>query len=516
MEVELKLSIEPRHIDTLRQLPLLQQYASAPPRTVQMADIYFDTPGLAIRNSNAGLRVREIDGAWIQTLKGGGSVTSGLHSRYEWEATVAGPQPELDALRKLVDPHSAWARLLREPGLDASLEKAFTTTIRRTIWDVRLPQGDLVEFALDEGSIACRDQTVEVSEIELELKSGAPEQLFDFALKLMDHLPLRLSNSSKAARGYGMYQAQATTAVRAQPVRLARALTVEEGFRVIAANCLSQIQGNEAAVLAGGNPEGVHQMRVGLRRLRSALKLFKDIAPCPPDLQAELSWLGDELGQARDWEVLQEATLPRIAAALPEQTATLEALKQASEKLVHEKQRQAAAAVASPRFARLALTFGAWLTGKRWRATLQGNRQRKLKAPLTKFSRQALARDQAALLRRGRHLAHADPAARHRLRIAAKKARYASEFFHSLYPRKRVKTYVATLTELQDALGWLNDAAVADRLLAELQQSQASSTELAGAAGFARGYLGAAPELEQPELLKLWKRFAGTRPPYRK
>src|SRR3954452_14200531 len=110
MEVELKLSIEPRHLDALRQLDLLREYASAPPRTLQMADIYFDTPDLAIRNSNAGLRVREADGTWIQTLKGGGSVASGLHRRYEWESGVAGPQPELDALRKLVDPHSAWAK----------------------------------------------------------------------------------------------------------------------------------------------------------------------------------------------------------------------------------------------------------------------------------------------------------------------------------------------------------------------------------------------------------------------
>jgi inorganic triphosphatase YgiF len=381
---------------------------------------------------------------------------------------------------------------------------------------MRLPQGDVVEFALDEGSIACGGQTSAVSEIELELKSGAPEHLFDFALQLMEHVPLRLSNSSKAARGYAMYRPQPPAAVRARPVRLARELTVEEGFRVIVANCLAQVQGNEAAVLDGRDPDGIHQMRVGLRRLRSALKLFKDVAPCPPDLLAELSWLSGELGQARDWEVLLGSTLPRMSTALPEQAGALAPLEQACATSVHEKHRQAADAVASARFARLALAFGAWLTGKRWRGARQGRRHKKLQAPLTRFSRKVLAQDQAALLRRGRRLAHADPAARHRLRIAAKKTRYASEFFQSLYPRKRIKPYVATLTELQDALGWLNDAAVADGLLASLPQADAASAELAGAAGFARGYLQAAPGLEQPELLKLWKRFAHTRPPCRK
>jgi CHAD domain-containing protein len=257
-------------------------------------------------------------------------------------------------------------------------------------------------------------------------------------------------------------------------------------------------------------------MRVGLRRLRAALKLFRNLAPCPPDLLAELSWLGGELGQARDWEVLLGSTLPRIATALPDQAAALAPLTQACESIVQEKHRQAADALASARFARLTLAFGAWLTGRRWRGGRQGRRQKKLQAPLTQFSRQVLARDQAALLRRGRRLAHADAAARHRLRIAAKKTRYASEFFQSLHPRKRVKPYVATLTELQDALGWLNDAAVADGLLTTLQQTGTDSAALSGPAGFARGYLHAAPALELPELLKLWKRFARTRPPCRK
>jgi inorganic triphosphatase YgiF len=517
MEVELKLSIEPRHLDTLRQLALLREYASAPPRALQMADIYFDTPDLAIRNSNAGLRVREADGAWIQTLKGGGSVASGLHSRYEWESGVAGPQPELDTLRKLVDPHSAWAKLLNEPGFDARLEKAFTTTIQRTIWDLHLPQGDWVECALDEGSISCRGQTSAVSELELELKSGAPEDLFDFALQLMDHIPLRLSNSSKAARGYAMYQPQVPAAVRATPIKLARELTVEEGLRVILANCLSQLQGNEAVVLDGRDPEGIHQMRVGLRRLRSALKLFRKLAPCSPDLLAELSWLADELGQARDWEVLQGSTLPRLAAALPEQASMLAALIEVGEQTVHEKHRQAADAITSARFSRLTLALGAWMIGKRWRGASKGRLQKKLQAPLIRFARKVLARDQAALQRRGRHLAHADAAARHRLRIAAKKTRYASEFFQSLYPRKRAKPYVAALTELQDTLGWLNDAAVANGLLEALQQTAGpANPELAGAAGFARGYLGTVPKLAQPELLKQWQRFTRTRPLSRK
>lgn len=515
MEIELKLLAEPRHLPALRQLPLLQQYASAPPRTLHLRDIYFDTPGLAIRDSNAGLRVRQVEGAWIQTLKGGGSVASGLHSRHEWESLVTGPQPDLAALCMLLDRHSSWSRLLRQPDVAASLEAAFTTDIRRTLWELRLPQGDLVEFVLDEGSIECRGEKSSVCEIEIELKSGAPEHLFDFALSLLDAIPLRLSNSSKAARGYGLYRPEAPAIVRAAPLRLARELTVEEGLRVIVGNCLAHIQGNEAAVVDGSDPEGIHQMRVGLRRLRSALKLFRGRAPCPPQLLAELAWLGDAQGQARDWEVLQGVTLPRLAPLVSE-PATLALLQPAIGAIAAEHHRQAASAVASERFARLMLGLGGWYVGARWRGPHSGRRQRKLDAPLVKFARKVMARDQAALLRKGRRLPQADPAERHRVRIAAKKTRYASEFFQSLQPSKRVRPYIAALADLQDTLGWLNDAAVADGLLASLQQPGSATAELAGAAGFARGYLSAAPALAQAELLTSWKRFVRTRAPCRK
>ncbi|TCS37446.1 inorganic triphosphatase YgiF [Paucimonas lemoignei] len=515
MEVELKLTIDPRHAATLRQLSWLQAYAKAPARTLDMADIYFDTADLAIRNSNAGLRVREVDGARVQTLKGGGGVASGLHSRHEWESTVAGPQPELDALRKLVDPHSAWAKLLEEPGLDARLEKAFTTSIKRTVWDLQLPDGDLVELALDEGSISCRDRTIPVSEIELELKSGLPEHLFDLGLKLMEHIPLRLATSSKAARGYDLFQAQVPTAVRARPIQLAREMNVEDGVRVIVTNCLAQIQGNEAAVLDGHDPDAIHQMRVGLRRLRSTLKLFGKLAPCPPDLLAELCWLGDALGEGRDWEVLVDSTLPRIIDALPEQVQALTQLHQACAITAQEKRRQAIDAVASPRFATLALNLGAWLTGKRWRDAGRKANSKKLQASLPEFSDKVLKRRHATLLQRGRRLARANAETRHRLRIAAKQARYAGEFCQSLYPPKRIKNYVAALTGLQDALGWLNDAAVAADLLKTWQQTGATDPALAGTAEFVRGYLCAAADMEQPELLKLWTRFTKTRQPYR-
>jgi CHAD domain-containing protein len=79
-------------------------------------------------------------------------------------------------------------------------------------------------------------------------------------------------------------------------------------------NCLEHIQRNEVAVVEGHDPETLHQMRVGVRRLRSALKLFATVAPCPPALLEDIDWLGMELGAARDWDVLLSSTLARMDA----------------------------------------------------------------------------------------------------------------------------------------------------------------------------------------------------------
>lgn len=85
--------------------------------------------------------------------------------------------------------------------------------------------------------------------------------------------------------------------------------------RLRGAGCLAQVHANERGVVAGHDPSSVHQMRVGLRRLRSARDLFAPVIPAFPGLDDELRWIASELGAARDWEVLARSTLERAAAS---------------------------------------------------------------------------------------------------------------------------------------------------------------------------------------------------------
>lgn len=563
MEVELKLLLASEDVAALRAHPLLAQYALHAVHELDMSDTYFDTADLRLARNRAGLRVRGIaagaNGArlpdhesgrhWNQTFKAGGDVVAGLHRRHEWETRLSGPAPDLEALRAVVDGKGPWRKLLREAangaggngkradgaagngavangaaagGLaeqagtaalpPAGLLPLFSSTVKRSVWELRLPQGDEVEFVLDIGELRSEQggdafRSEPVCEIEMELKSGEPLHLFDFALALLQDIPLQIGNLSKAERGYALFAPQPPAARKAAPLKLTRRMSIEKAFMAIAGNCLEHIQGNEAGVLRNDG-ESLHQMRVGLRRLRSALAQFRELLALPEPLMKELDWLGGQLGPARDWDVMAASTLPRAAPAMPDADSFAE-LRLAAEYKSEEMQAAAAGALASSRYARLSLGLARCLRSRCWREELDDAGRRRLKQPASALARRMLVDGRRRLLKRGKKLAGASARARHRVRIAAKKDRYASEFFRSLYPGKKGQRYIRALAGLQDELGWRNDAAVADGLLRALPDGQA---HLETPAAFLRGYLAARQRGGKRQLIKAWKKFSHTRP----
>src|SRR5471030_3186884 len=475
MEIELKLALDPAANATLRQHPLLAKHADGGARDAQLLARYFDTSDFYLRQHGAGLRVRKVDGEWIQTMKAGGGVQAGLHARNEWEGPVARAWPNLNKLRKIIDGDgdggADWSSLLDAPGLAERLQAQFAVRVERTTWDLHV-DGAAIEMVLDVGAVEHNSASDPINEIELELKSGQPETLYRFALQLLEDLPLRLDADG----------------------------TLADAMLAIFHNCLQHIQRNEAGVIHSDNAESVHQMRVGVRRLRSALKLFDASAPCPPELVQDIEWLGGELGGARDWDVLSTSTLQRASQALAASKQVM-ALQTLMLERVRAQRRLAVAAITSARYTRLLLSLAAWLI-----ETAAGSDA--LQQPVRGYARATVKRKHQKLLQRGARIADAnaelDAGALHRTRIAGKQARYALEFFQSLYRSKRVRPYLAALSNLQDELGRHNDLVVADRLLEELEQEQPAQ---AGAIAFVRGYLLAQQGSDQPEVRKAWKAF---------
>lgn len=521
MEIELKLSLAPQDASRLRAHPLLAQSAQGP-LVLQMHDIYVDTPDLQLCRHQAGLRVRQVDGRWVQTLKAGGTVSGGLHSRHEWEGEVPGPQPDLAALDAAIGRKQPIRALLRQDAIRDALRPVFTTRIERTVWQLRTPQGDQIECVLDQGVIergadgAAR--SVAVSEIELELKQGQAASLFDVALALLQEVPLQLGHMSKAERGYRLAAPQPLRAVKAQPLALDAAMSVEQAFLAIAGNCLEQVSGNQDGVAAGADVESVHQMRVGLRRLRSALGMFKSLLTLPDALKGELDWLGGALGEARDWDVLAGNTLAQLDGEAATDAAALAAAAHAQARLKHV---EAAQAVTSARCTACMLGLQRWLQARAWRDSCSVRQVRRLDAPVSPFAHATVRKDQRRLMKRGKRLLHASPQQRHQVRIAAKKTRYATEFFASLFAASTVQPYVGRLSALQDELGWLNDVQVADRLLQQLPDVQADQADQSAQDGlrlhaaFIRGYLAARAQAQGTDgrMHKAWRRFKAARLP---
>ncbi|WP_432382354.1 CHAD domain-containing protein [Duganella sp. P38] len=494
MEVELKLLLPPEHNEHVLRHPLLGE----PARVQHLAARYFDTPDLHLLRHGAGLRVRKVDGEWIQTMKAGGSVQSGLHSRNEWEGPVDRAWPRLGKLRKLIGDDEHWLSLLAAANLKEGLEPLFLVDVQRHLWELE-SEGNRIEVALDIGHIERQGRQLAVNEIELELKDGDPAGLYTFALQLLDDLPLRLSNINKAQRGYLLVRETGHAPFRAQALALDADASLAAAFPAVLGNCLEQIQRNEVAVVEGSDPETLHQMRVGVRRLRSALKLFEPVAPCPPALLEDVRWLGEQLGAARDWDVLVSSTLSRVAAQPGDGNAMME-LQALALDTAHARRSAAAQAVLSPRYTRLMLTLGAWMLQT---APL-------LNGAAADFSRQTLRHQHKSLLKRARRMSDDDPASAHRTRIAAKRGRYALEFFHALYRRKGTRAYLKTLAAVQEELGQHNDLVVAAELLRELALRH---PQAAAATQFARGYLVAQQAAQSADLDDIRSRLHALRLP---
>lgn len=245
----------------------------------------------------------------------------------------------------------------------------------------------------------------------------------------------------------------------------------------------AQLAANRAALAAGYEVECIHQLRVGARRLRSALKLFgrRDPAVRRPPFLPALHELIAHAGAARDLDVLLDRTLPRLAAGGNDPSAVAELARHYDGER-HRAQARILEALADPRCAALLLAIDGWTAG------LPVLDSPALAVPIARLAPRLLARAARRLRRRGRHLAGLSPADRHTARIAAKQLRYAGEFLASLYPADAVHPWLHALAQLQDTLGDLNDLATLDaRLFAEPPTGHASATArvrtLAAAAG---------------------------------
>lgn len=200
IETELKLRMPPRMNAVLRRW-MATHFPDTPPKTEQLTSIYYDTPDLALAAHGIGLRLRKVDGQWIQTVKLGEKTGAGLHQRPELEAAVDGPTLERN---RITDQHVQ--QLLTDDAVAPALAPLLNMDIKRTSWTLQDNQNNTLEICLDHGLIHTQDQTLKLNEVEIELKQGDVNGVFDMALRLAQSFPLIPDPQSKAERGYALFR----------------------------------------------------------------------------------------------------------------------------------------------------------------------------------------------------------------------------------------------------------------------------------------------------------------------
>jgi len=468
LEIELKLRLSPEDAGRLKHDPLLASLTVSRSVSRKLFTAYYDTPDLYLQKHQMALRLRHIGKKWIQSIKGGGDAALGLHQRHEWESMVPAGQPDFT---QISDP--ALIRLFDNIDLRGQLRTLFTTDFKRSKRMLCL-DGSEIEFSLDQGVIRTpADSTREICEIELELKSGNVQALYQFALDILHTIPFRLENASKAERGYRLAVDSKPAPVKAEPVRLKAEMKLGEAFKAIAWNCLNHLQGNEAGMLQSEDPEYLHQMRVALRRVRTARRVFARVfdatafAFATPDLK----WLSRSLGAARDWDVFMSETLSEVRDYFHEH-AGISALWEECEQMRQNHNEVAREAIGSTRYTEAMLRLGAQLYAETWFSLpdpqQSESRRARLEWSVKKFADNALSYGHEKLKKYYRKAEGEGTERVHALRIGVKEQRYTAEFFSDLYRRKKVKRYIKFLTVLQETLGAMIDTAVTERLLNEV------------------------------------------------
>lgn len=445
-EIEVKLELDQDGVEVFRRHPLLRDCRSV---SKEQRSTYFDTRKQALRAAGFSLRVRCSEDGCVQTVKEAAS-GAGLFDRPEWEARLAVCEPDLAALQ--ATPIAG----MHLPHLGRKLAPVVTTRVERTVW-MLTHEGSELELALDRGEVRGGDRERPLAEVEIELKRGKRVHALRLARRFAEDVPVRIGVLSKVERGFALADDTFGKLAKAERVGVTPEMSVAEAFTTIVHACLRHFRLNEDLVAGNRDPAALHQVRVAMRRLRSAWSLFRPALRGKEAgrLREELRWFTAITGDARNLDVFI-GRLEQQAVAVP-----LAPLREAREKAYD----RVVAALASRRFRDLMLDLVAWVETGGWR------KDGKAKQPIGPFAERRLDCFWARVCEGGAVLRTCSEEQRHRLRIAIKKMRYATEFLAGLHQRDERKRFVRALEAMQDSLGHLNDVATARDLVEYLPAS---------------------------------------------
>jgi triphosphatase len=402
----------------------------AEPRIEELESLYFDTPQGKLREHGISLRIRRDGKRTLQTIKW--LKHSALFDRGQSETEISGKGPDWKAARG-----TALEPLLGKK-LRRSLKPLFKTKVRRAIYPIATEKAE-IELAIDTGSIEAGRRSEPIRELELELKHGPSSELFRIARELNKSVPARLTLKSKAERGYELLNGGSPVAVKAGEVELCPGTSVVEAFRMIARSCLGQIVANGAGVQSRDS-EALHQIRIGLRRLRAAISFFSNIVAGlqTESIKAELKWVTQESSLTRDLDVYVSEVLAPFCEQHKD-NADFPSLYRDFERRRTEAFGRALDVLQSDRYRDLLIELAAWIEVGSWGNPDDEPGRARNNRPIEIHAAEQMTRRRKKMVKRAKVLPQLEADQCHEFRLAVKKFRYIAEFVISVFPAKKSK-----------------------------------------------------------------------------
>ncbi|MEM7507076.1 MAG: CHAD domain-containing protein [Pseudomonadota bacterium] len=502
-EIELKLNLTEAAEKRMRADRGLAAISTGRPRTIALKSVYFDTVDRRLAAAGIALRLRRQGRDWVQTLKQRGALRHGFSINDEFECPAPGGRLAIAAIPDT----QAQADLKQALGTHA-LGPVCETRFRRTKRHILMP-GAEIEMAIDVGEVTAGELREPLRELELELISGDPAALFMLLRRLLPGGGMRFSTTSKAARGMRLADGAAAptpTARHARRVVLQPEQTIEAAAGDILREALDQIAGNLIFLekIETPDPNGLKQLRIGLRRLRTVLTMLRSQlgGPAAAGLSEEARWLAAELGQVRDLDVaLSEIVEPEMdgdAGFAHLHKALAARRNKARLRLMGE-------VLPSSRVQNFCVDLMAFVETRGWLARGDIGQSIRLAEPAARVARTVLAKRWRKVCRAAEGIADLDIEARHALRKELKKLRYAIEYMRALYPDETVKPFLKNLRKLQTLFGDLNDLAMAEALFLGPAAPAARDPQVQRAVGRILGARGARAELAWVSAQECWE-----------
>ncbi len=469
-EFELKLELSKTRMEDVAAAAASKRFAVANPLRRKTQTVYFDTADQALRQAGISIRLRRSQGAWMQSFKHGTAVQTGISNPTEIETRVPDGKLQLDRI-----PSGKARKQLRKVIGDDKLKPVFRTDYMRSTYRLKSADTD-VELALDDGNIAAQGKKKQICEAELELKAGDVTAMLKIAQHLFAGVPFNFSSCSKAERAYRLIAPdlqETAKPVKASRPELKAKDSAAEAFARICQACADQILNNWQGLRTSDDPEYAHQMRVGVRRLRTALRAFRGVIDTPATraLSRDLARFGRRVGELRDIDVLlADIVQPvELSSKLDKGAGQLEALLAKRVKRIREGLRRE---LRQTGWNALVLQVSLLPHGAGWADAPQPD------IKISEHAAAALGKCWKRVTKRACRLDDLSTEERHELRKDLKTLRYTLEFFGSLLPTGKSRKFIARLRSLQDSFGYLNDVALAQTLPAIVANAAQKNPQL--------------------------------------